>query len=62
MRNARGFVDDYRRKGYPDDRIRIIASMRPEPSAERGASEFWMPRRKPRKRPTRRLQDMKMLG
>ena len=31
MRNARGFVDDYRRKGYPDDRIRIIASMRPEP-------------------------------
>ncbi len=31
MRNARAFVDDYRRKGYPDDRIRIIASMRPEP-------------------------------
>jgi len=31
MRNARDFVDDYRRKGYPDDRIRIIASMRPEP-------------------------------
>ena len=31
MRNATDFVEDYRRKGYPDDRIRIIASMRPEP-------------------------------
>lgn len=31
MRNAREFVEEYRRKGYPDDRIRIIASMRPEP-------------------------------
>jgi len=31
MRKARDFVDDYRRKGYPDDRIKIIASMRPEP-------------------------------
>lgn len=31
MRTAQDFVDDYRRKGYPDDRIRIIASMRPEP-------------------------------
>ena len=31
MRNARDFIDEYRRKGYPDDRIRIIASMRPEP-------------------------------
>lgn len=31
MRNARDFVNEYRRKGYPDDRIRIIASMRPEP-------------------------------
>jgi nucleoid-associated protein YgaU len=31
MRNARKFVEEYRRKGYPDDRIRIIASMRPEP-------------------------------
>jgi LysM repeat protein len=24
-------VDEYRKKGYPDERIRIIASMRPEP-------------------------------
>lgn len=31
MRKAHDFVDEYRRKGYPDDRIRIIASMRPEP-------------------------------
>ena len=31
MRKARDFVDEYRRKGYPDERIRIIASMRPEP-------------------------------
>jgi nucleoid-associated protein YgaU len=31
MRNAREFVEEYRGKGYPDDRIRIIASMRPEP-------------------------------
>jgi LysM domain len=31
MRKAREFVDEYRRKGYPDERIRIIASMRPEP-------------------------------
>ena len=31
MRTARDFVEDYRRKGYPDDRIRIVASMRPEP-------------------------------
>lgn len=31
MRSAEEFVADYRRKGYPDDRIRIIASMRPEP-------------------------------
>ena len=31
MRKAEDFVEDYRRKGYPDDRIRIIASMRPEP-------------------------------
>ena len=31
MRNAQDFVEEYRRKGYPDDRIRIIASMRPEP-------------------------------
>ena len=31
MRKAQEFVDEYRRKGYPDSRIRIIASMRPEP-------------------------------
>ena len=31
MRKAEDFVAEYRRKGYPDDRIRIIASMRPEP-------------------------------
>jgi len=31
MRSVEEFVADYRRKGYPDDRIRIIASMRPEP-------------------------------
>lgn len=28
---AEAFVKDYRKKGYPDERIRIIASMRPEP-------------------------------
>jgi len=31
MRKALDFVEEYRRKGYPDERIRIIASMRPEP-------------------------------
>ena len=31
MRKAQEFVEEYRRKGYPDERIRIIASMRPEP-------------------------------
>jgi len=31
MRKAVEFVEEYRRKGYPDERIRIIASMRPEP-------------------------------
>ena len=61
MRNARGFVDDYRRKGYPDDRIRIIASMRPEPLRSE-AFRFWTPKHKLRKRPPRRRQDMKTLG
>ena len=31
MRKARDFVEEYRSKGYPDERIKIIASMRPEP-------------------------------
>ena len=31
MRKARDFVEEYRGKGYPDERIKIIASMRPEP-------------------------------
>jgi len=31
MRKAEEFVEEYRGKGYPDERIRIIASMRPEP-------------------------------
>ena len=31
MRKAHEFVEEYRKKGYPDDRIKIIASMRPEP-------------------------------
>lgn len=31
MRKALQFVEEYRRKGYPDERIRIIAGMRPEP-------------------------------
>ncbi len=31
MRMAMEFVEEYRAKGYPDERIKIIASMRPEP-------------------------------
>ena len=31
MRKAEDFVEEYRRKGYPDERVKIIASMRPEP-------------------------------
>ena len=61
MRNARGFVDDYRRKGYPDDRIRIIASMRPEPLRSE-ALQILDAEAQPPKSPTRRLREMKTLG